>query len=152
MTKRTRSLVALLAASTLVVAACGSDDDSSTESESTTESTAESTAEATEEMTEEATEEMTEEATDETETTEAPESTEAPTETTETTEPPVVRAEADLVIWADDTRTPVITPLAEEFGAANGITTAVQEVNFGDIRDKLVSICEAQLNLHWAIK
>ena len=38
--------------------------------------------------------------------------------------PPVVRADADLVIWADDTRTPVIEPLAEAFGTENGITAA----------------------------
>jgi maltose-binding protein MalE len=57
-------------------------------------------------------------------------------ETTTTTA--AVRADADLVIWADDTRAPVITPFAEEFAAANGITVAVQELGFGDIRDRLI--------------
>jgi maltose-binding protein MalE len=42
------------------------------------------------------------------------------------------------VIWADDTRTPAITPFAEQFGADNGLTVAVQEIGFGDIRDRLV--------------
>jgi arabinogalactan oligomer / maltooligosaccharide transport system substrate-binding protein len=50
----------------------------------------------------------------------------------------VVRADADLVIWADDTRSPAITPFAEEFGDQEGLTVAVQEVDFGDLRDRLV--------------
>jgi maltose-binding protein MalE len=49
-----------------------------------------------------------------------------------------VRADADLVIWADDTRTPAIQTFADQFGADNGITVAVQELGFGDIRDRLV--------------
>ena len=138
MTKRSRSLVALLMASALVVAACGGDDDDATPAE---EPATETTAPAEEPATEttapaEEPTETTEPAEEPTATTEAPESTEPPTETTE---PPVVRADADLVIWADDTRTPVIEPLAEEFGTANGITVAVQEVNFGDIRDRLAT-------------
>lgn len=51
----------------------------------------------------------------------------------------IARADADLVIWADDTRAPILEPLAEEFGAAEGITVAVQEVPFDQIRD-LVSV------------
>jgi arabinogalactan oligomer / maltooligosaccharide transport system substrate-binding protein len=50
----------------------------------------------------------------------------------------VVRADADLVIWADDTRTPVIRPFAEDFGEQEGLTVAVQELDFGDLRDRLV--------------
>jgi arabinogalactan oligomer / maltooligosaccharide transport system substrate-binding protein len=50
----------------------------------------------------------------------------------------VVRADADLVIWADDTRSPAITPFAEEFGDQEGLTVAVQEVDFGDLRDRLI--------------
>jgi maltose-binding protein MalE len=141
MIKRSRPLVALLVASSLVVAACGGDDDAADEptEQPTTETTVPAeeptaTTEPTESTEPTGTTEPTEEPTA---TTEAPDSTEAPTETTEP--PPVVRADADLVIWADDTRTPVIEPLAEEFGTANGITTAVQEVNFGDIRDRLAT-------------
>jgi arabinogalactan oligomer / maltooligosaccharide transport system substrate-binding protein len=48
-----------------------------------------------------------------------------------------VRADADLVIWADDTRAPVITPFAEAFGEEQGITVAVQEVPFDTIRDNV---------------
>jgi maltose-binding protein MalE len=43
-----------------------------------------------------------------------------------------------LVIWADDTRTPVIRTFADEYGAANGLTVVVQELAFEDIRDRLV--------------
>ncbi|MCC5948256.1 MAG: maltose ABC transporter substrate-binding protein [Nitriliruptoraceae bacterium] len=48
-----------------------------------------------------------------------------------------VRADADLVIWADDTRRPVIEPFAERFGEEQGITVAVQEVAFDQIRDNV---------------
>jgi arabinogalactan oligomer / maltooligosaccharide transport system substrate-binding protein len=51
----------------------------------------------------------------------------------------IARADADLVIWADDTRAPILEPLAEEFGEAEGISVAVQEVPFDQIRD-LVSV------------
>jgi maltose-binding protein MalE len=69
-------------------------------------------------------------------TTGAATTTTAGEETTTTTA--AVRADADLVIWADDTRAPVITPFAEQFAADNGITVAVQELAFGDIRDRLI--------------
>lgn len=77
-------------------------------------------------------------------TTAPPETTTTVAETTttvtgETTTIPVVRADADLVIWADDTRAPAITPFAEQFGEENGITVAVQELPFGDIRTRLVT-------------
>jgi arabinogalactan oligomer / maltooligosaccharide transport system substrate-binding protein len=52
---------------------------------------------------------------------------------------PVERADADLVIWADDTRTPVIEPFADRFAEQEGITVAVQEVPFDDI-DDLVNV------------
>jgi arabinogalactan oligomer / maltooligosaccharide transport system substrate-binding protein len=50
----------------------------------------------------------------------------------------VTRADADLVIWADDTRTPVLQPFVEEFGEENDVEVAVQEVPFDDIRERLV--------------
>jgi arabinogalactan oligomer / maltooligosaccharide transport system substrate-binding protein len=64
----------------------------------------------------------------------------APTEdpTDAETEEPVVRADADLVIWADDTRTPVIRPFAEAFASQEGLTVVVQELDFGDLRDRLI--------------
>ncbi len=116
--KHLRLFAVLLAVLGLIAAACGSDGE-----EATTDDSAEQTT---------TTAEDADDTAEETTTTEA-----AADDDTTTTEPPVVRADADLVIWADDTRTPVVRPLAEAFGAENGITTAVQEVNFGDIRDRL---------------
>ncbi len=82
-------------------------------------------------------------------TTEAPTTTVAETTTTDaggegtTTTEPVVRADADLVIWADADRVQVLTPFAEQFAADNGITVAVQEVGSGDIRDRLITAAPA---------
>jgi arabinogalactan oligomer/maltooligosaccharide transport system substrate-binding protein len=42
---------------------------------------------------------------------------------------------APLVIWADDTRAPVIRPFAEAFAQAEGIEVEVVEVAFDQIRD-----------------
>jgi arabinogalactan oligomer / maltooligosaccharide transport system substrate-binding protein len=50
----------------------------------------------------------------------------------------IERADADLVIWADDTRTPVIEPFAERFAEQEGITVAVQEVPFDDLDDLVI--------------
>jgi len=52
---------------------------------------------------------------------------------------PVERADADLVIWTDDARAGVVQQIGDEFGEANGITVAVQQLDFGSIRDNLVS-------------
>ncbi len=52
---------------------------------------------------------------------------------------PVVRADADLVIWADDTRAPVLQPFANDFGAENEVEVVIQEVSFDDIRDRLIT-------------
>ncbi|HSL58852.1 MAG TPA: maltose ABC transporter substrate-binding protein [Acidimicrobiales bacterium] len=116
MRSRMRLLAALLAIFALVAAACGDDDGG--------DDAADTTAPA-----------------DTTETTEAPDDgdddADGGDEATTTTAAPVVRADADLVIWADDTRTPVITPFAEQFGEENGLTVAVQELAFDAIRDRL---------------
>ncbi len=113
---RWKLITAVFAVLALVAAACGGDDTvSETTATPTTQATTTTVAAAT--------------------TT----TTEAVGDTTTTTAPPVVRADADLVIWADDTRTPVIRPLAEEFAAAEGLTVAVQELGFGDIRGRLVT-------------
>jgi arabinogalactan oligomer / maltooligosaccharide transport system substrate-binding protein len=103
-----RRLIAFAAVAALVGAACGGDDDDTTAGE-TTEPVA----------------------TDATETTE-------PEATTETTEyQPPARGDADLVIWADDTRAPVLQPIADSFAEAEGITVSVIEVPFDEIRDNL---------------
>jgi maltose-binding protein MalE len=118
MLKRWKLLTALFAVLALVAAACGGDDAGSDTTVAPTTTTTQATT---------------------TTTVAATTTTVASDDTTTTTLPPVVRADADLVIWADDTRTPVITPFAETFAADNGLTVAVQELSFGDIRDRLVT-------------
>ena len=116
------SLVALLAVFVLVAAACGdSADDTTTAAPATTQAATTTAAPTT--------------------TTAAPETTTttaAPEESTTTTEPPVVRADADLVIWADNTRVDVFRTFGEQFAAENGITVAVQELGLDDIRDRTI--------------
>jgi arabinogalactan oligomer / maltooligosaccharide transport system substrate-binding protein len=112
--KRYRKWIAIVPVAALVLAACGGD----------AEEPADDPVEETEEETEEPEEEPEEEAEEEAE--EGEEEEAAP-----------VRADADLVIWADDTRRGVIEPFAEQFGEEQGITVAVQEVPFDQIRDNV---------------
>lgn len=66
-------------------------------------------------------------AADPTDTPGSDETTEAPAEPADdSTEAPQRDANVDLVIWTDADRAPTITKFAEEFGAENGVTTAVQ--------------------------
>ena len=58
-----------------------------------------------------------------------PEGTSAPTAP--------ARGDADLVIWTDDTRQPVVEEVATTFAEENGITVAVQQLEFGQIREQL---------------
>jgi maltose-binding protein MalE len=58
-----------------------------------------------------------------------------PAETSPPTAP--ARGDADLVIWTDDTRQPVIEEIATTFADENGVTVAVQELEFGQIREQL---------------
>lgn len=84
--------------------------------------------------------------------TEVPAATEAPAETptevveAEATEAPAEEAPTEeaamdegpaLVIWADDTRSPILAALGAEFEAAYGLKVVVTEKAFGDIRDDL---------------
>ncbi|RME45784.1 MAG: maltose ABC transporter substrate-binding protein [Chloroflexi bacterium] len=64
-----------------------------------------------------------------------PQPTPTPEEVAEPTPTPLVRAEADLVIWADSVRAPALEPIVESFQDEYGVTVAIQEVGFGDIRD-----------------
>lgn len=50
---------------------------------------------------------------------------------------PIAAQSAGLLIWADGTRTPVLTKLAEAFTAEFGIPVRVQEVPMGDIRSNI---------------
>ena len=117
MRSRYRVLIGVVLAFALIAAACGDDDSADTTA----------AAPATEAP-----------ATTQPPATEAPATTQAP-ETTTTTMPaeettttttlaPIPRADADLVIWADDTRTPIFEQFGAEFAAATGITVAVQEI------------------------
>lgn len=64
--------------------------------------------------------------------------TTATAETTPTTEyAPPARGDADLVIWADDTRKQVLDPIAAAFAAAEGVKVEVQLVPADNIRDSL---------------
>ena len=51
---------------------------------------------------------------------------EAPADDAASTEAPVRDANAELVIWSDDVRAPILTEWAEKFGEEYGITTQVQ--------------------------
>lgn len=46
-----------------------------------------------------------------------------------------VAAQGSLVIWADDTRAPILEELGAAFEAEFGVPVVVQELGFGDIRD-----------------
>ncbi len=81
-----------------------------------------------------------------TETTAAAGTEPAGTEPAGTEAPPPTapeRGEADLVIWTDDTRQPVVQDIAGPFADENGISIAVQELAFGDIRDLLSQTAES---------
>jgi arabinogalactan oligomer / maltooligosaccharide transport system substrate-binding protein len=111
--------LAVVPIAALVLTACGGNDNTTPETTDTTEET-------------EVTTEETEEPAD-------TEETEEPAETDETEEPEAtVRADADLVIWADDTRRPVLEEFAQRFEDEQGLTVAVQEVAFDDIDDNVI--------------
>lgn len=45
--------------------------------------------------------------------------------------------DSELVIWADDTRTPILESLGAQFTEQYGVPVTVQELGFGDIRDNI---------------
>ncbi len=111
MTGRKTAFLGLLLAFALVAAACGGD--GADETTTTTAAPAETTTTA---------------APDTTTTTAAP-------ETTTTTAAPEVEP---LLIWADETRTPVIEAIAADFEAATGVPVEIELKGFGDIRGDAV--------------
>ncbi len=116
---RTKRLVALAVGIAMLGAACG-DDETSSPADTAAPTTAAS------------------ETTEATDTTAAPETTAPDDGATTTTEyVPPARGDADLVIWADDTRTPVLRPIADAFAEAEGVQVSVLEVPFDKIRDNL---------------
>lgn len=122
--KKRTAWLALLAAFALLIAACGEADTAET---TTTEGQAATTTEAS------------------TTTTQEPEETTTTVagDTTTTTEPLVRDPNADLVIWADDTRASQIKAFADQFAEENEVTVAIQELGFGDIRSRLVTAAPA---------
>ncbi len=117
-----RKWLAIVPIAALVLAACGDADEAEPEEAPA------------EEPADEPEEEPADEPADEPEEEPADEPEEEPAEDEEAAP---VRADADLVIWADDTRRPVIEPFAERFGEEQGISVAVQEVPFDIIRDNV---------------
>jgi arabinogalactan oligomer / maltooligosaccharide transport system substrate-binding protein len=120
--------IGLLAVASLIGVACG-DDDEDGASEAVTTTTEAAVATTAPEV--------------EAPTTDAPTTEPMATEpmATEPEEPPAPtapsRGDADLVIWADDTRQPIIEEIAATFAEENGITVAVQELEFGQIREQM---------------
>ena len=49
----------------------------------------------------------------------------------------------ELLIWADEQRTPVIQEVAAAFTEATGVTVTVETKEFGDIRDQMVELAPA---------
>ncbi|HEX9854438.1 MAG TPA: maltose ABC transporter substrate-binding protein [Acidimicrobiia bacterium] len=119
---RSAAIAVLLLALALIASACGGDGTSETTAAPTTQPPA----------TEAPTTTVAE-----TTTTVAETTTTVAGDTTTTTEP-VVRADADLVIWADETKIPALQPFADQFAADNDLTVAIQELPFGDIRSRLI--------------
>jgi maltose-binding protein MalE len=118
MFKQWKVIVGLVLAFALVAAACGDDDDAGT-----TQATQATTTTAAATTTTEAA----------TTTTAAPTTTTTQAATT-TTAAPVT----PLRIWADETRTPVIEPLAAAFEDATGVPVEIELKGFGDIRSDMV--------------
>ncbi|WP_380166511.1 extracellular solute-binding protein [Jannaschia sp. R86511] len=63
----------------------------------------------------------------------------APEPSPEGSEAPIERADADLVIWTDDTRAPIVQEIGDAFGEENDLTVAVQQIDFGIIRESLIT-------------
>lgn len=142
---RRAAALTMVAGLAFIAAACGGDDDDDATPPADTGGATVTTVAATPDATEApaATQPEAPEAT-EPEGTDAPEATE-PTSTEpastepETSAPPTAppRGDADLVVWTDDTRQPVIEEIATTFAEENGITVAVQELEFGQIREQI---------------
>jgi arabinogalactan oligomer / maltooligosaccharide transport system substrate-binding protein len=120
----TKTVLAVAASTMFIAAACGSSNNNEPAAGTTTTPGTEATTTAVA---------TTAEATTVAETTTAPA---AGGETTTTFVPPA-RGDADLVIWADDTRAPVLQPIADQFAAKEGLKVSVLQVPFDKIRDNL---------------
>lgn len=111
--KRTTGAIAMVGITALLLTACGGDtesDDPTTPDAPAAETPAD------------------DETASETASEDAGEETEAPPaeEEAASTEPPVRDQNAELVIWSDDVRAPILTEFADQFGEEFGITVQVQ--------------------------
>ena len=124
--------LSLMIIGAMLLAACGGEEEEPTEVP-TEEPMEEPVEEPTEEPMEEPTEEPMEEPTEEP----MEEPTEEPME--EPTEEPMAEPEATLRIWADDTRTPILQDLADEFLAAYNVELIVEDLGVvQDIRSQVL--------------
>jgi arabinogalactan oligomer/maltooligosaccharide transport system substrate-binding protein len=110
-----KSVLVVSAAGTLLLPACGDDDDTSTaEAPAGVATTAVAG------------------------TTAAPEATTAGDTAAAGTTLPSAPGDADLVIWTDETRAAVIEPIANSCAAMQGANVAVQQVAYGDLDDAVL--------------
>ena len=65
--------------------------------------------------------------------------TAAPVTTAEATTTTAASADVNLLVWADEARTPVVEEVAAAFTEATGVTVTVETKEFGDIRDQMVT-------------
>lgn len=125
MKKHLMIFISLMLVGMMVLAACGGDE------EPTAEPTVAPTEAPMEEPTEVPTEEPTEVPTEEP----MEEPTEVPMEEPTAESEAAAEPELSLTVWADDTRTPILSALADEFEAAYGVGLNVEQVM--DINDQL---------------
>ena len=125
MSKKITLFISLLLVGMLVLAACGGEETPTEEPEVEAQPTEEPVEEPAEEPTEEPTEEPMEEPTEE--------PMEEPTE--EPVEEAAEEPELFLTVWADDTRTPILQALAEDFQETYGVGLVVEQVM--DLNDQL---------------
>lgn len=139
---RTKTWAALALALALILSACGGATDSGTVADGEVATPADTDPAPTAEAEPTAGQESDAEATDaeatDAEATEA-EATEAEAPAADATDAPPERADADLVIWTDDARAALLQDIGDQFAADNGLTVAVQQLDFGRIRDDLVT-------------
>lgn len=126
--KRTTGTVAVLSAAVLVLTACADSDDNSNNNGD--DGGADTTEDAGEDGGEETEAAGSDTDSDEDEATDAP----AEGDAEEDEEPPVPDAGADLVIWADNERAPILEEYAQQFGDELGVTVQVQVAT--DVREQ----------------
>jgi maltose-binding protein MalE len=129
-----RRLLAAAACFALIGAACGGDDSDTTPAETAPETT-EAPADDTDPEPDDTDEPDPDPEPDDTDDGDADEGDDGEAE--EEAFVPPARGDADLVIWADDTRTPVLAPIAATFSEEEGVNVVVLEVPFDQIRDSL---------------